>query len=224
MENTTSLDLVNIHFLEPTTAFTDLILALLSLLFVFRLNAPDQNEKLNQLWRKFFIAFGSTALVGFVAHGFRFYMSENVFRMTWMAMNLMTLITTYYSYMACFTLKKFEDEKLTKARRIILYLLLTFAALVIVLNNFLIAKIAVGTGVGYCLYTHYKTYKSGMRGSGLIFFGFILAVSTIVVHTVKLSYNDYFNFKDISHVIMMFSITIVFFGVLSKTRIHSQEK
>jgi hypothetical protein len=223
MENTTSIDLVNIHFLEPTTAFTDLMLSLLCILFFYRLNNPDQNDKLNEQWRKFYMYFAISSFTGFVAHGLRFYMSDNVFNMVWMTMNILTLFTTFYAFMACFALKGFNDYKLHKAKNIVLYGLLGFAALIVVNNNFLIAKIAVGLGVIYCLYTHYKTYKKGIKGSGLIFFGFILAVSTIVVHTTRLSYSEWFNFKDISHVIMMMSLTIVFYGVLMKTR-QSQTK
>ena len=54
------------------------------------------------------------------------------------------------------------------------------------------------------------------RESKLIAYGILISFLTAFVHGAKLSLHAYFNFNDISHVLIMVSLFVVFLGVSQK--------
>jgi len=109
-----------------------------------------------------------------------------------------------------------EKPKKQLLQLLILSVTIIFLFITIVSNNFLSVKINGGIAVIISLITHFQTYREGLPGSGYISFGFAFSLLSIIVHSTQFSISEWFNYKDISHVIMNISLYFIFLGVTRK--------
>jgi len=214
----TFIDIVGLHIQEPVTVLTNVIITAFCLFFYFQLNVISIQPKLKKYWRLFFLLFGVSALIGALAHGFKSYFQPNVFYYIWLIMNLSGLSITYYLLRVNIEMSFVSDENKIRLHYLVVLIILIFSAITIITNDFLIVKINAGIAILVTLIRHYRAYKKGYTGSGYIAFGFAFSTLSIIVHSTKLSLNEWFNFKDISHVIMNISLYIIFIGVLLKLK------
>lgn len=184
----------------------------------YKLNIGSKESNLKKYWRMFFLFFGFNAAVGIVAHGFKSYFSEEVFKYVWLSMNLASVPITFYLFKANVENSKFEGKTKNAFNLIILFTSFVFVALTILLNNFVVVKVSALLAILVTIVAHYRTYRNGIAGSGYITFGFAFSVSALIVHGAKWSISEWFNYKDISHVIMNISLIIIFVGVQQKLR------
>ncbi len=214
----TFIDIFHFRLLEPVTVLTDVLLSIFCMYFYNKLNFPCHAKKLGLYWRLFFLFMGISTFIGAIAHGCKLYFSNEVFYFVWMTMNVCSIPSAYYLLKATIELSEFKPElkkrlTLLAATAMTLLMLLTMW-----MNNFVLIKVNAGIVITLTLIRHYHTYKKGYSGSGYIVFGFAFSLLSIIVHTAQLSISNWFNFKDISHVIMNISLYIIFTGVLLKTR------
>lgn len=91
------------------------------------------------------------------------------------------------------------------------------AALIIysILNgNFLVIKLHAGLALLFSLVVHYKAYRENNEvGSRLIVIGITISFGAIIVHSLKFSLHDWFNYKDASHLIMIISLMVIYKGI-----------
>jgi hypothetical protein len=81
-------------------------------------------------------------------------------------------------------------------------------------NNFVMIKVNAGIILVFSLITHLKIYNlTKEKGSRLIVLGILISFLSIIVHSLKLSFSDWFNYKDIAHVIIVISLYVIFTGV-----------
>lgn len=213
----TYIDILNVHITEPTTAFTDLLLALACLVFYRKLELTSITQRTPlKYWRLFFLFIGISTCIGAIAHGFRSYFSDTQFFVIWLLMNVTSIPSSFYLLKATIDITDFSNQKKKILSQLSLGLMMLLAVVTCYANSFLLIKINAGVVILITLIKQYATYKKGLIGSGNIVFGFVFSLSSIVVHSLKLSVNDYFNFKDISHVIMLISLYIIFMGVFLK--------
>ncbi len=210
---------IGIRILEPVTAITDLMLGLFCIWFYRRLALPVKSHPLLRFWRLFFLSIGISTLLGTVAHGLRFYMNEPTFKAVWMLMNLTSIVSSYFLLLATIEIQFRNPEMIRRMQHISLLITLLLVSVTMYFNDFNLIKIYAGLIILIALITHFSTYKKGIKGSGYITFGFTFSLSSIWVHTQQLSIDDYFNFKDISHVIMLISLYFIFMGAMLKTRL-----
>lgn len=193
--------------------------------FYNKLNFPGNKLMLGKYWRLFFLFIGISTFVGAIAHGLKDYFSNNVFYYVWMLMNVTSIPSSYYLLKATIELSEFSD-KLKKQLTIVAFTaMLGLTILTITINHFVFIKINAVIVIFLALIRHYHTYKKGYTGSGYIFFGFAFSLTSAIVHTAQLSIsNDWFSYKDISHVIMNISLYIIFVGVALKTKALSAQE
>ena len=213
---------VGILILEPVTAVTDLLLGLFCIWFYRRLALPVKSHPLLRFWRLFFLCIGISTLLGTVAHGLRFYMNEPTFKAVWMMMNLTSIVSSYFLLLATIEIQYDSPRTIQRLQQISLLITLMLVSATVYFNDFNLIKIYAGFIIFIALITHFNTYKKGLKGSGYITFGFAFSLTSIWVHTMKLSIDDYFNFKDISHVIMLISLYFIFLGAMLKTRLDDE--
>ncbi len=199
------------------TAGTDLLLSIFCVYFYQKLRLPTKSEPLLKFWRLFFLIFGLSTFIGTVAHGLKFYMSESMFYSVWMAMNLSSVLSSFFLLLATIEIVgKGNPNRIKKLQT--LTIILTSVAVTIALNEFSIVKIYAGFIILLALFRNYTTFKQGIKGSGQIAFGFAFSLLSILVHSAKFSLHEYFNFKDLSHVIILISLYFIFAGAMTKTR------
>ena len=193
---------LGIKILEPTTAATDLLLSFFCVYFYYKLKLPTKSEPLLKFWRLFFLIFGITTFIGTMAHGLKFYMSEKLFWNVWMAMNLSSVLSSYFLLLATIEMVRKDNTVLLKKLKVLARIVtLTITIVTIVLNDFSMIKIYAGVVVILALYRNFTTFRQGIKGSGQIAFGFAFSILSILVHTTGFSLHEYFNFKDLSHII-----------------------
>ncbi len=214
----TAIDILGIHLQEPVTVLTNILIVLTCAILYFKLNLPTSKPELKKHWRSFFVFFGTSALIGAFAHGFKSYFAEETFYYIWMLMNLSGIPITYFLHCANIELSDFTDKTKQILHYIFIAVILVFTIITIVTNNFASVKINGGIAILFTIIAHVISWRKKMEGSGWIAFGFIFSISTMIIHTAKLSLGVWFNFKDISHVFMNIALFMIYAGVLRKLR------
>jgi hypothetical protein len=165
---------------------------------------------------------GIASIIGALTHGLRSYFSNEDYYFIWLIMNLAGIPCSYFLLQANIELSKLNPELKSTLSKLSILLTSILTVMVIGLNNFILVKINAGLVIGLTLYNHFKTYRKGRQGSGFILFGFAISTSSLVVHGLQISYSDWFNYKDISHIIMSISLYVIFLGVMLKMRVEEE--
>lgn len=184
----------------------------------FKLDKNPKEAKLNRYWRFFFLFFGINAAVGFVTHGFKSYFTEQAFYYVFMCMNLASVPITFSLMKANVENTAMEDKTKKSLNIVIFFASAVFIGVTVLTNTFVVVKLAALISIIFSIIVHVINYRKGYPGNGLIIWGFIVSVSALIVHGAKLSFSDWFNYKDISHVIMITSMLFIYVGVNKQLR------
>jgi len=162
-----------------------------------------------------------SSLLGSLTHGIHDQLGATFLRTSWFLMNSVSLIGIYFFYRAAFIYSNLQKENTTQIfNYAALVWIITLLVITFFLNNFLLIKIHAGIVLLYSLIVHFITFRNNHAGSGYIVAGIIISFLSIVVHSLKFSFGEWFNYKDISHVIVLTSMIFLFKGV--KTKISPQ--
>ena len=219
--NITSARIFGFDLLEPVTVFTNVLISAFCLYFYLKLNHVGNDAKLKKYWRLFFLCFGISAILGGIAHGFKPYFEPHFFYYVWLSMNLSGIVIAYFLLRTNLEFANPKKHKKVFFHFLIVFLTGLFTYITLSTNNFLSVKINGGIAVLISLITHFQTYRRGLPGSGYISFGFAFSLLSIVVHSTQYSISEWFNYKDISHVIMNISLYFIFIGVTRKLSYNS---
>ena len=85
-------------------------------------------------------------------------------------------------------------------------------------NDFLVIKIHAGLVLTYSLIIHIITYFKKQTGSGWVAGGILVSFISIIIHSLKLSIHEWFNYKDIAHIVILISSIIMVKGILLKLK------
>lgn len=165
----------------------------------------------------FFLLIGLSSTLGSMSHGAHEQLGQGFLSVTWFLMNAVSLVAIYYFYRAAyfyFNIHKEEPKKIYNYIALLWIILLL--VLTLFMNNFLLIKIHAGIVLLYSLIIHTITFRRNQAGSGYVVVGILVSFLSIVVHSMKLSIGEWFNYKDISHIIMLTSLALLFRGVKIK--------
>jgi hypothetical protein len=220
MTEITSLNFFNIYLLEPITVLTNFFIFFFCLYFYFKLNINSSNFKLKKYWRLFFLFFSFSSVIGALAHGFRGYLNKTVFDIVWLTMNLSSILITHFLLLSNIETISLGDRYKSFFKNIIVLISIVFVGVILLTNNFLSVKINACISILLTLFIHFFTYRNKINGSGFILFGFSFSILSVIVHSIKFSFSSWFNYKDISHVIMNISLFIIFIGVKQRLAVE----
>jgi len=198
---------------EPVTILTNLFIASYCLYAFLKIN--PLKKTLAHHWARFFLFIGTSSIIGSIAHGVHFQLGSAFLNTTIFLMNAISLIAIYHCFKAAniyFSIGRKGPSKYTTwlvIGWIVVLLIFTFLQ-----NNFLLIKIHAGIVLTYSLIIHLITYKK--TGSPYIAWGIIISFLSIIIHSLKLSISEWFNYKDIAHVIMLISLICIYKGVKIK--------
>lgn len=216
-----SIDVFGIHITEPFTWITNWMVAAFSFYFghiLFRDRLADTTQK---FWAIFFLFIGFASITGGTAHGFITYVGHKVHYAAW----ILTGVAIFAAEMAAIQL--IENEKLKSVVRIAVYAqLLIMASSVMYLHNFNSVRINSAIGlVGIVMpvsFFHYRKHRD--KRSALIMVGILANMIPGTVHAFKISYNEWFNFNDISHILMIFCFFILYRGARQNASVELAKK
>lgn len=207
----TYIILCGVIIFEPVTILTNLFITVFCLFAFFKLRR--NKTPLAIQWSMFFLLIGLSSSTGSLAHGTHFQLGELFLKSTVFMMNAISLIAIYFCFKSANT---YFSQNKPSQKKYINYLVITWIVILLIVtllqNNFLLIKIHAGIVLTYSLVIHLIFYKKGGKGSGYVAGGIIVSFLSIVTHSLKLSVSDWFNYKDISHVIMLISLMLMYKG------------
>ena len=208
-----TIHIAGILILEPVTALTDVILCLLAFALAARVSSRLHTSFYNDAWRMFFFFIGLSTGIGALAHGLAAYMSDAVYHGVWMAMNIAAGISVYFALAATIRFSRISGKTRQWIRRANTAILFIFLGLTLWFNNFEIFKIHAGLGVISIFATFFSSWYRNYIGSGAVMLAFGLSIGTVFIHTYQFTIDTWFNYKDLSHVMMMASLLLVYRGI-----------
>lgn len=211
----TYISLFGFKLFEPVTILTNSIITIYCL-FVY-LRTLKFNHQISRHWGIFFLLMALSSLLGSLTHGIHDQLGVTFLKTSWFLMNSVSLIGIYFFYRAAFIYSNLQKENTTQIfNYAALVWIITLLVITFFLNSFLLIKIHAGIVLLYSLIVHFITFRNKHAGSGYIVAGIIISFLSIVVHSLKFSFGEWFNYKDISHVIVLTSMILLFKGVKTK--------
>ncbi len=204
--------MLGLQVFEPVTIFTNFLIGAFCA-YAF-LSLSKNKEPVFRHWRSFFFMIGLSSTLGSVAHGAHDQFGEAFLNFFIFSMNAVSLIAAYYFFRSAFSFIHFNKENINNTYQ---YLVVLWVIVLLIItwfqNKFILIKIHAGIVLFYSLFIHFITARKGLAGSQWVVTGILVSFSSIVVHSLKLSVSDWFNYKDISHLIMLSSCVLMHRGV-----------
>ncbi len=196
---------------EPMVILTNLILFACALYYFRQL--WSYNHRYSRQKALFILMIGISGLFGSVAHAVHFQLGDAFFNTMLFLMNSISLLSILFCFSGAYYY--LSKEKGTK-KWVNTFVWLWVIVLLIVTylkNEFVLVKIHAGIVLLFSLivYSLYDTRKD--PGSKYIVSGILVAFLSIITHTLRINLHAWFNYKDISHVIMIASLYLIYKGV-----------
>lgn len=198
---------------EPVTSLTDIVLAVISFTLFARIKNRLNESFFNNSWRMFFLFMGISTGTGALAHALNGSDAIRWYNTLFMAMTVFSSIAVFFALKATIRFTKMYSGIRTALTIANYTLLLVFTIYTVVTNNFEIFKIHAAAGLFLIFITHLVAWLRSHTGSGWIMSGMGISFFTVLIHTKQFSLSPWFNYKDISHVIMMVSLVMIYNGI-----------
>jgi len=197
---------------EPMTILTNMFITVFCCFAFYKINKINVN--LARKWAWFFLLIGTSSLLGSIGHGVHFQLGATFLRTMVFLMNAVSLVAIYFCFKAANIYMSTGKDSGKYATYLVLLWILVLLVITFIQNNFLLIKIHAGIVLTYSLAVHLLTYKK--PGSSLISWGIIVSFLSIIVHSMHLSFSEWFNYKDTAHIIMLVSLVMIYKGVTTK--------
>jgi len=172
------------------------------------------NHRYSRQKALFILMIGISGIFGSIAHAVHFQLGDAFFNTVLFLMNGLSLVSILFCFSgAYYYLTKEKGAK--KWVNVVVWLwLITLLIITFQQNKFLLVKIHAGIVLVFSLivYSLYDTRND--PGSKYIVSGILVAFLSIVTHSLKINIHEWFNYKDISHVIMIVSLYLIYKGVV----------
>jgi hypothetical protein len=217
----TYIFLFGFKFFEPMVVLTNLIIFLVSI-YCFRKLIVFENKyaKKNAL---FILLMGISTCFASIDHTVQYQLGIPFFKFILFISHSLNIIGLYFCFLSAYTfhIKSHTVNNIIKQVAILITLILIIISLLT--GSFLTIKIPAALVLVYSLTIYYLGYKEKIKGSGIFAIGIIISFFSIIVHTLKLSFNDWFNHKDIAHIIIAISLIIMCKAVSSYSQNQIEE-
>ena len=205
---------------EPVTSITDMMLSSSCFYFFFAIPKIKKGVPFLSDWRKFFLFLGISTFLGAIAHGIFHSKNDGIYDVVWIIMQLFSGLSVFYAQSAAFgQLENSRTRNIWLNISIIQFLIFGFS--VFYFFNFKVVAINSLIAMIQLILIFFPVKLEDWAYRALISSGFLISFLTVYVHQQKLSYSRYFNYKDISHVIMYFSLLLIFRGIKYKYKANS---
>ncbi|MBI4930439.1 MAG: hypothetical protein HY841_06730 [Bacteroidetes bacterium] len=198
------------------TAFTDLLLAIFCFWCYKSLSKLRIGNTYITQWRLFFLFLCVSTFLGVVVHGLPWEHTSGYYIITWLIMQCIAGVSLFYAQVAACKEEIADVNKHKLFFTISLVQLFVFFACVFYFKNFLVVSVNSLVGLVQLVVLYFPTSIRTRKYKAMIFSGFIISFSTIYIHSKKISLASWFNHNDISHMIMLFSLLFIYFGLKHK--------
>jgi hypothetical protein len=197
---------------EPVTAFTDYIITIIAFIYFRKLSST--NEVIRN-WRLFFLFLSISTFFGGTSHAFFAVHEGWQYKSFWLPMQFINGLAIYYAQMG--TLKsvlsgseRYNAWRLSYAVQLALYYIV-----LIIVQKYIVTIIDNALGLIPIMILHFSAKKKEAYYP-YIGYGIMVSFITAIVHGLKISLCDHFNYNDIAHVFIIISLTVMFLGLRKK--------
>jgi hypothetical protein len=194
---------------EPVTVLTDYIITILAFIYYWKL--PSTNEVVKN-WRLFFFFLSLSTFFGGSSHALFAVHEGWKYKSLWLPMQFINGIALYYAQKATLlsVLKNSKNHNIWKLSYMI-QLVLYYIVLIMV-QKYIVTIIDNALALIPIMILHLTT-KEKENYYQYIGWGIAVSFITAIVHGLKFSLHDYFNYNDIAHVFIMISLTVMYQGL-----------
>lgn len=157
---------------------------------------------------------------GSAGHAIQHQLGILFFKLILFISHSLTFASIYFCFRAAYTL--YTANK--KANPIILLIILISFCVIVIFStltaNFILVKIPAGAVLIYSITVHFLSYKKNISGAGQVVIGILISFTSIIIHSFKISISEWFNHKDIAHLIIAFSLIFMCEGAKKITNNH----
>ncbi|MCU0434922.1 MAG: hypothetical protein MUC87_15810 [Bacteroidia bacterium] len=197
---------------DPVTVVTNIMMFIAGLIAWRRLIRDDVTLRAARLWRWFFAGISIASLIGVIVHGLSAYTPDNVHLSIWLTMGLVQSAGVSGAQLA--TVEQYWPSKLRLLQGFIIAQLVITTIVLISYQTYTIVKYHLAVGIlpimGWHLYQFVNQKKSGIWIAG----GVLVSGITGAVHGYRISLSQWFNYNDISHILVIVSVWMMAKGVL----------
>lgn len=208
----TEIEIAGIIIRDPVTAITNVLIVLTAFWCFLQFRNRELGEA-QRTWRWFFLFLSISALVAVVVHGFSYYTSEETHLFIWTSMCLIQGLGITFAQLA--TVMQYFPER---TRRLWLLVpgiqFVVFCVILLGFHSYEVTKIHIAAGLVPIMVWNAILHFSAERTGGPIALGIFVATITAFVHTFKISFGNWFNHNDISHILLCFALWLICKGVL----------
>ena len=212
----TEIDIFGFLLREPMTTLTDLITASICFISFYKLTSQTQQGYIQTLLRYYFLFMGLATLnAAFFSHGILYLVTPNWKVIGWSCSSIAILLLELGSIEYG---KSWLGSTRSRYLRILAFLQLAgFFGLMLFpeTRNFNMVKLNSTIGLAFfSLPIHALSWrKGGSEGSRTICLAIVYGILPAIVYNSEFTIHKYFNYHDISHVLMSIFIAIMYFGV-----------
>jgi hypothetical protein len=188
---------------------TDLFTACISLILYVKLIQENQKSLGRILWSSFFLLFGISTLISGIGHGIDDPFGHNVLVSGWI-LGVLSVFFIENATFNCMNNKKYQNVfRIFSTVQLIVTITMIFKTQIFL-------PVTISSAVGMAgivlplrifMISKYKDINSKKIATAIG-----IAFLSAIVHTFKLSFHRWFNYKDISHVILSVSLIFFFLG------------
>jgi hypothetical protein len=196
---------------EPMIIVTNTVFFALCILYYRRLSKFG-HDYARQV-AVFMLLLGISSIFGATGHAVHYQLGPYFFKGVVFMMNAFSLLAIYYNFRFTYTYATINSTQ----KRWVNFFVMTWVSVLLITSlvnqDFTLIKVHAGIALVYCLIVHAITVRSrNERGSMLIVVGIILSFLSIIVHTFRIMIGEWFNHKDIAHVLMIATLVLMFKG------------
>lgn len=208
-----SVEWLGIVFRDPVTAITNLLIVFTSFWCYRQFRKVAADDVPTQTWRWFFYLMGISSFIAVIVHGFSYYTPENIHLGIWITMCLTQGFAITFAQRA--TIQQYIAEPARKywlAVPVVQFV--AFATLLTVFKSYEVTKAHVAAGLVPIMVWGAILSFSGNTSGRMIALGILVASVTAVIHGLKISFGNWFNYNDISHLFICASLWLMCKGIL----------
>jgi hypothetical protein len=211
----TSVEIFGLFIEEPVTSFTDVISGMVGLVAFYRLQRLGLQDKAHILFKYYFLFMGlATVSGGVLGHAFQYIVGFNAKAIGWTlsAIGLFCLENSALSYYQRIN----NGSTLNKLRLLILLQLMTYLIFVINPDTRVFELVQINSVIGMIVISLplflYFYKKRNSVGSKRVVLGMFATFIPGLVYNNQITLHPYFNYQDISHLLMAGCIYLLYRG------------
>ncbi|MGB0933857.1 MAG: DUF6962 family protein [Lishizhenia sp.] len=198
----------NLQLQEPMALVTNWMIALTCLILYKKIKKPQTLFELN--WKRFYLFFGFSVLFGGLGHLFFHYFGIYGKFPCW----TLGVFASYFAGKAMISTSIFSLKRRNLLHYILVAKCISFGALALLFNSFIFITVdAVISYLFYCGIVGFIYWKRGRSEFKYIVYAVIVLIPSIFIFLLRLNPHIWFNKEDLSHILMILTIILFYFGV-----------